>query len=124
MAQTTETVSVIDPEVLLRAPRLGMTAALSPDGTHVAFTWNRDGQFQLYTVPVAGGEPQRLTDDSDAAQWPDWTPDGQSVLFRRDHDGDENTDLLLIPVGGGPAHNVTHSPETVDGSPSFTPDGR
>jgi dipeptidyl aminopeptidase/acylaminoacyl peptidase len=101
-----------------------MTIAVSPDGTQVAFTWNRDGQFQLCTVPVAGGAVRRLTDDADAAQWPEWAPDGKSILFRRDHDGDENSDLLLIPAAGGATHNVTHNPDTVDASPSFTPDGR
>ncbi len=124
MAQATKTTQAIDPEVLLRAPRLGMTVAISPDGTQVAFTWNRDGQFQLCTVPVVGGEVRQLTDDADAAQWPEWTPDGRAILFRRDHDGDENTDLLLIPAAGGAIHNITHNPETADASPSFTPDGR
>jgi dipeptidyl aminopeptidase/acylaminoacyl peptidase len=124
MAQATKTTQVIDPEILLRAPRLGMTIAVSPDGSQVAFTWNRDGQFQLCTVPVAGGAVRQLTDDADAAQWPEWTPDARAILFRRDHDGDENSDLLLIPAAGGAVHNVTHNPETVDASPSFTPDGR
>jgi len=114
----------IDPDVLLRGPRLGPAIAVSPDGTRVAFTWNRDGQFQLYVVPLAGGEPLQLTDDADAAQAPEWTPDGQSILFRRDHDGDENTNLLLVPATGGAAHRVTETPQTVDASPSFTPDGR
>ena len=122
--QHTTTLRSIDPDILLRGPRLGPAIAVSPDGTQVAFTWNMDGQFQLFVVPVAGGEPRRLTDDANAAQWPDWTPDGQSILFRRDRDGDENTNLLLIPAAGGAAHAITDNPNTVDSSPSFTPDGR
>ncbi|MHB8645342.1 MAG: TolB family protein, partial [Thermomicrobiales bacterium] len=122
--QQTTTRSTIDPEILLRGPRLGPALSVSPDGTQIAFIWNKDGQFQLYVVPVAGGEPRQLTDDADAAQMPDWTPDGRSVLFRRDHDGDENTNLLLIPASGGAPHHVTENGTTVDGSPSFTPDGR
>jgi len=122
--QHATTHSTVDPEILLRGPRLGPALAVSPDGSRVAFTWNRDGQFQLYVTPIAGGEARRLTDDADAAQMPDWRPDGRSILFRRDHDGDENTNLLLIPAAGGGAHNVTDNAQTVDGSPSFTPDGR
>ncbi|MGI8856414.1 MAG: S9 family peptidase [Thermomicrobiales bacterium] len=122
--QHATTTRTIDPEILLRGPRLGTAIAVSPDGTQVVFTWNRDGQFQLCVVPVAGGAVRQLTDDADAAQMPDWTPDSQSILFRRDHDGDENTNLLLIPAAGGDAHRITDNAETVDGSPSFTPDGR
>ncbi len=122
--QQATTRSTVDPDILLRGPRLGPALAVSPDGARIAFTWNRDGQFQLYVVPVAGGEPRQLTDDADAAQMPDWTPNGQSILFRRDRDGDENTNLLLIPVAGGSPHHVTENGTTVDGSPSFTPDGR
>jgi dipeptidyl aminopeptidase/acylaminoacyl peptidase len=122
--QHATTPRTVDPEILLRGPRLGPALALSPDGVRVAFTWNRDGQFQLCAVPVAGGEVRQLTNDADAAQMPDWTPDSRSILFRQDHDGDENTNLLLIPAAGGSVHRVTDNPQTVDGSPSFTPDGR
>lgn len=122
--QHTTTRRSVDPDILLRGARLGPAIAVSPDGTQVAFTSNVDGQFQLFVVSVAGGEPRRLTDDADAAQWPDWTPDGKSILFRRDRDGDENTNLLLIPAAGGAAHAITDNPNTVDGSPSFTLDGR
>ncbi len=122
--QNATTRKSVDPNVLLHGPRLGPAIAVSPDGSRVAFTWNREGQFQLCVVPVAGGAVRQLTSDADAAQWPDWTPDGQSILFRRDHDGDENTNLLLIPAAGGAAHAITENAETVDASPSFTPDGR
>src|SRR5207245_4697902 len=34
----------------------------SPDGAFLAFTSKRDGDtMQLYVIPVAGGEPRRLT---------------------------------------------------------------
>lgn len=118
----TATRAILDPDALLRVPRLGGTA-LSPDGTQVAFAWSRDGQFQLFVVPVAGGEPRQLTTGTDAVQTPLWTPDGTHILFRRDHDGDENTNLFLIPAEGGTAHPITDSPTSADLSPSFTPDG-
>lgn len=123
MTEMTPPRPTLDPDALLRAPRLGATA-LSPDGTQVAFAWNRDGQFQVYIVPVTSGAPVQLTSSADAAQTPLWTPDGAAILFRRDHDGDENTNLYLIPAAGGAAHAITDNPDTVDSSPSFTPDGQ
>ncbi len=103
MSETVTTHAALDPHTLLRLPRLG-GSDLSPDGTQVAFAWSRDGQFQLFVVPVAGGEPRQLTTGADAVQTPRWTPDGTHILFRRDHDGDENTNLYLIPATGGEVH--------------------
>ena len=39
------------------------SAAVSPDGAHVAFVSERDGALELYVMPVHGGEPRRLTYD-------------------------------------------------------------
>ena len=33
----------------------------SPDGAHVAFTGNYDGNMDVYIVPAEGGEPARLS---------------------------------------------------------------
>lgn len=122
MSETVTAPAALDPDTFLRLPRLG-GSDLSPDGTQVAFAWSRDGQFQLFVVPIAGGEARQLTTGTDAVQTPRWTPTGTHILFRRDHDGDENTNLCLIPATGGTAHAITENPGTADLSPSFTPDG-
>lgn len=33
----------------------------SPDGKTIAFTGEYDGNYDVYTVPVTGGDPKRLT---------------------------------------------------------------
>ena len=53
----------------------------SPDGNTIAFTGEYDGNFDVYTVPVTGGEPERLTWHPGFDQVKGWTPDGSAVVF-------------------------------------------
>jgi tricorn protease len=53
----------------------------SPDGTTLAFSGNYDGNTDIYTVPVAGGLPQRITHHGAADRVIDWYPDGKSILY-------------------------------------------
>lgn len=38
-----------------------MFARFSPDGKHIAFTGQYDGNTEIYLIPALGGEPKRLT---------------------------------------------------------------
>ncbi len=38
-----------------------MFAKLSPDGKHIAFTGQYDGNTEVYVMPATGGTPKRLT---------------------------------------------------------------
>ena len=38
-----------------------MFARFSPDGKHVAFTGQYDGNTEIYVIPAEGGAPKRLT---------------------------------------------------------------
>lgn len=53
----------------------------SPDGSTIAFSGNYDGNVDIYTVPVTGGMPQRLTHHGALDRVIGWYPDGQSLLF-------------------------------------------
>ncbi len=60
--------------------------ALSPDGTEVAFVWERDGRSDIFVQPVAGGWPRRITPGRDRTiYWwdsePRWSPDGRWLAF-------------------------------------------
>lgn len=51
----------------------------SPDGKTLAFSANYDGSLDVYTVPVDGGQPQRVTWRGCVVT--DWHPDGEKIIF-------------------------------------------
>ncbi len=53
----------------------------SPDGTTIAFSGDYGGNVDVYTVPVEGGEPKRLTWHPGADTVQGWTADGANVMF-------------------------------------------
>ena len=83
---------------------------------------------QLYVVPLAGGEPRRLTDGPFGVSDPDWSPDGRRVAFVRD-----TTDTLEVREEVEPAlYVLTVADGAVrrlatgfreNGQPKWSPDG-
>jgi dipeptidyl aminopeptidase/acylaminoacyl peptidase len=53
----------------------------SPDGKKLAFLSSRDGEPQIYTVVVGGGEAIKLTAVPGGADNELWSPDGKSLAF-------------------------------------------
>ena len=69
--------------LLASLPGLLTHPNLSPDGNQVAFAWDggTGGPTQIYLKVVGEGEPLRLTNGSDYASVPVWSPDGTSIAF-------------------------------------------
>ena len=59
--------------------------ALSPDGSTIAFMATYEGPNEVYTMPVDGGVPTRVTYGADVASVVGWTPDGK-LIYRSRHD--------------------------------------
>ena len=53
----------------------------SPDGRSIAFRANYDQSLDLYTLPIAGGIPVRVTHHPAPETLCDWTPDGKGLVF-------------------------------------------
>ncbi len=102
-----------DARDLLAMERLG-DHQLSPDGKTVVFvrrtmdhaTAKRGSD--LWSVPVAGGEPSQLTDDPASDSNPRWSPDGKALYFTSSR-GD-STQVWRMPAGGGAAEQITSLP--------------
>ena len=59
----------------------------SPDGKTLAFCGERNGEFDIYTVPAAGGPETRLTTAKGLDDGPEYTPDGKHIYFNSDRTG-------------------------------------
>jgi tricorn protease len=59
----------------------------SPDGKHLAFTGQYDGNTDVYLIPTEGGQPERLTWHPFNDQVTGWTPDGEFILFSSAREG-------------------------------------
>ena len=92
-----------------------MFPRFSPDGRHIAFTGQYDGNTEVFLIPSSGGEPKRLTytatltrDDVGDRMGPNnivmgWTPDGRHITFRsrkRSFNAFKGQ-LFNVPVDGG-----------------------
>jgi tricorn protease len=75
----------------------------SPDGRQLAFTASYDGNRDIYTVPVAGGLPHRVTYHGDYDRVVGWYPDGTNLLFAssRTAPKDRFSQLFKVPAIGG-----------------------
>jgi tricorn protease len=100
-------------------PDLSDTRLLSEPAVserHVAFVYADD----LWVADLDGKNVRRLTSDPGAESHPVFSPDGQSIAFSAQYDG--NTDVFVVPVAGGSPKRLTShpSPDIVRG---WTPDG-
>jgi tricorn protease len=70
-------------------------------GNQIVFTYAGD----LYTVPAAGGVARRLTSDVGFEMFARFSPDGKSLAFTGQYDG--NTEVYLMPAEGGVPKRLT-----------------
>ena len=76
--------------------------SLSPDGSHVAFSWNGPNQsnHDIYVQGATGGRVLQLTRDPLPDTSPVYSPDGSRIAFTRVLD-DARSQLIVIPTLGG-----------------------
>lgn len=75
------------------------SANLSPDGTTIAFSWDVTGQPELWVMPASGGQPKQITFKT-GVRAPIWTPDGSSLFFSADRDGNEQPGFFALSADG------------------------
>lgn len=89
--------------------------AISKD--QIVFTYAGD----LWRVPRSGGDAVRLTNAPGLETGAIFSPDGATVAFLGQHDG--NFDIYTVPASGGVPKRITHHPGR-DEPVAFTPDGK
>jgi len=109
------------------ANRLNNDHVLSMDGTQFAISDNSSGESAIYTVPVRGGIPARITPNTPSYMH-GWTPDGKWLIFTggRKLKGAKDNEFDIYKIasdGSGKEINLTNSPGLDDG-PEVSPDGK
>ena len=97
------------------APHILQQPAISHD--LIAFGYAGD----LWVVSRAGGRATRLTTGVGVENGPIFSPDGRTIAFTGEYDG--NTDVFTIPATGGVPQRVTYHP-AADVAVAWSPDGK
>ncbi|MEW5748214.1 MAG: S9 family peptidase [Candidatus Thermoplasmatota archaeon] len=98
-----------------------MSPEYSPCGTKVAYHADFEGNedHDIFVVSAEGGRPRRVTKDAADNQGPRFSPDGQTVAFISNRDGDiEN--LFVSDIGGRRVRKLSREElpvRTLDWSP-------
>lgn len=89
----------------------------SLSATEIVFSFAGD----LWIVPRAGGDARRLTSGVGVETDPKFSPDGKTVAFTGEYDG--NVDVYTVPSSGGVPKRITYHPEA-DIVVGWSPDGK
>jgi tricorn protease len=96
-------------QLLLQKPTLSRT--------QIAFMYAGD----LWSVPREGGEARHLTTGPGVENNPIFSPDGSTILFTGEYDG--NVDVFTMPASGGVPKRLTWHP-AADVALGWAPDGK
>ena len=92
----------------------------SPDGMHIAFSGQRQGEpWKAWLVSKGGSSPEALTQGKAAEAEPTWSSDGKSVAFVR---FTQPSHIVLLDLGTRTSSELAHSEGLWH--PRWSPDGR
>ncbi len=96
---------------------------ISFDGTRLAISHHAEedqGQSVVYTLPLEGGDPKRITALS-PSYLHGWSADDKYLVYTAERNGAYN--IFRIPSEGGDEVQLTDTP-TLDDGPEYSPDGK
>lgn len=93
----------------------------SPDGKTLAFCGERNGEYDVYTIPAEGGPETRLTTAKGLDDGPEYSPDGCFIYFNSDRTG--RMQIWRMKADGSDQEHLTNDGYN-DWFPHPSPDGR
>jgi TolB protein len=93
----------------------------SPDGKTLAFVGERDGNFDIYSIPLGGGEETRLTTAKGLDDGPEYSPDGRYIYFNSERTG--TMQIWRMRPDGSEQEQIT-ADEFNNWFPHISPDGK
>ena len=91
------------PGLMMAADDARLLRFPATNGNEIVFSYAGD----LYKVPAKGGEAQRLTSHVGYEMFPRFSPDGKTIAFTGQYDG--NTEVYTIPSTGGEPLRITYT---------------
>jgi Tol biopolymer transport system component/DNA-binding winged helix-turn-helix (wHTH) protein len=102
-----------------------LSPSLSPDGEHVAFSWNgeRGDNYDIYIRRIGSSEDRRLTTDAASDGYPVWSADGGYIYFVREQ-ADGGGIVRVVAANGGTDTKVSDFRVAGATPIAVSPDGR
>ena len=86
----------------------------------VAFSSDRDGDPEIYTLYEDGSGLRKLTNNIFSDELPNWSPDGSKIVFQSNRDG--NMEIYIMNADGSEQTRLTYNnADDLDGC--WSPDG-
>lgn len=109
------------------SPQFDGDARLSPDGTQIVFTSQRDGFRDIFVMDRDGSNVRPLTRGNGENIDPAWSPDGKWIVFATNRDtqytGRYDYNLYIMAPDGSNQCQLTAA-EGVETGPVWSPDGQ
>lgn len=110
---TRELVRIVDQAVL---------PSVAPTSDRVVFSRPQPGDEEIVVARLDGSDETQLTDSPGSDAWPRWSPDGETIVFESDRDG--NPEIYRMSADGGTdLRRLTDDPGE-DRFPTWSPNGQ
>src|SRR4051794_38582342 len=93
----------------------------SPDGRHIVFESQRDGNSEIYTVNADGSTPVRLTHSPGRDAHPSYSHDGRFIVFQSPRSNETDTNVYRMRADGTSVVQLTNA-NGFSGVPVYSPD--
>ncbi len=93
----------------------------SPDGKHLAYCAERNGQYDIYTIALEGGPESQLTNLPGLDDGPEYSPDGRYIWFNSVRSGLMQVWRMDVD-GSNPVHMINEAANCW--FPHVSPDGQ
>lgn len=114
---------------LMSGPWDDTDPSYNSDGSKIAFSSNRDGHWNIYTLNLTNGQVAQVTNTLEYVGSPSWSPDGKWMTYEAYTGGNsENLEIFIQQVSENESNSqdpirLTNNSYT-DHSPVWSPNGR